>query len=137
MPTYADPLLPNADGLALGSPSQKWTIYGANIFGTFINQTQIGASLTILNSTASMVFSGFTAYEVTLIGDVTSSTFSGIVGYYTFIIIQDGTGGHAFTWPSSFVNEAAPSPTAGGSLIQTFFWDGVSGYAIAPGMVFP
>lgn len=84
-----------------------------------------------------MVFSGATAYEVTLTTNVTLSTFAGSAGYYVFVVIQDGFGSHTFSWPATFVNAATVSPTALGSLTQVFFWDGTKGYAIAPGMVFP
>lgn len=132
MPTYASPVLPNASGLAHGSPSQQWTYYG-----TFVGTALSGVSLSIVNSSTTMVFSGSTAYEITLTGNVTSSTFSGNAGYYIFVVLQNGAGGWTFAWPSTFVNAATVHPTALGSLTQVFFWDLTKGYAIAPGMIFP
>lgn len=128
MPTYAAPVLPNVSGLSLGSPSQRWNIY-ANLIDGGVNVSPI------MVSSASMNFTGYTAYEILLASDVTSSIFSGGNGYYVFIIIQDGVGGHLFTWPTTFVNAAVVLPTPGGSLTQLFFYDSAKAYAVAPGMV--
>ncbi len=141
MPTYFDPLLPNANGLDLGSPTQLWDGFFNSISANIINGPVAGGtvSLQTANSSASMTFDGsaYNAFKITLIGNVTASTFTGVAGYYTFVILQDGAGGHTFAWPGSFVNAAAPSPVASGSLSQVFFWDGANGYALSPGMVFP
>jgi len=84
-----------------------------------------------------MSFSNGQIFEITLVGNVTSSSFTGSTGYYAFVVFQDGVGNHTFAWPATFVNAATVSPTASGSLTQVFLWDGTKGYAITPGMVFP
>lgn len=131
MPTLSSPLLPQVTGLALGSNSQQWAIYGYLVGGSQ------GVSLSSLTSTSTMNFTGFTFYEVLLTTNVTLSNFAGSVGYYAFVVTQDGIGSHTFAWPAGFVNASSVSPTANGSLTQVFLWDGTHGFAIAPGMVFP
>lgn len=131
MPTLSSPLLPQVTGLALGSNSQQWAIYGYLVGGN----SNVSASFQ--TSTSTMNFTGFNFYEVTLTLNVTLSNFAGAVGYYAFVILQDAVGSHTFAWPSGFVNAATVSPTASGSLTQVFLWDGTKAYAISPGMVFP
>ena len=64
----------------------------------------------------------FTALAITLNGNVTSSTTSGLVAgnLYTFIIAQDSTGGWTFAWPPSVLGATAVDPEAGSLTIQTF-----------------
>jgi hypothetical protein len=69
-----------------------------------------------------------TAFQLTLAGDSDGSTCSNMIpgNLYTFIIIQDATGGHVFFWPSGPAptgtrNQAYPiCPTPGSITIQTF-----------------
>lgn len=42
---------------------------------------------------------------------------------YTFIIVQDGAGGHAVTWSAQIINAAMVNPAANGTTIQTFVCD--------------
>jgi hypothetical protein len=80
--------------------------------------------------------SAYTAWQITLTGNVTSSTLSGLVvgNLYTFILRQDSAGGHAFAFPPNCFNASAPVNTAvNGYTIQTFVADGGSLYAIGPG----
>ena len=70
------------------------------------------------------VFPGdtFTAWGITLTGDVTSSSTSNTVAgnLYTFIISQDSTGGHQFVWPTNVFNATPVSPTPSAITVQTF-----------------
>ena len=79
----------------------------------------------------------YTAFQITLQGDVTSSTLTNMVpgNLYTFIIIQDGAGGHRFTWPANVHNGAAADPEASSTTTQTFVADeNLDLWAIGPGM---
>lgn len=82
------------------------------------------------------VFSGdaFTAWQITLVGDCTPSFTNLVEGnLYTVVILQDGTGGHAFAWPANVHNPTQVDPVADSITIQTFIAMSGSLYAIAPG----
>lgn len=68
---------------------------------------------------------GYTAWQITLTGDVTSSTVSNVAtgNLYTFIIKQDGAGGHAFTWPPNVLNATPVFPAPNSTTVQTFVVD--------------
>jgi hypothetical protein len=76
----------------------------------------------------------YTTFRITLDGDVTSSTASGTVqgNLYTYIIFQDGVGGHLFTWPLNFINAGPVNPNPGGLTVQTFVMGLSSLAAIGP-----
>jgi hypothetical protein len=67
----------------------------------------------------------YTTYRITLTGDVTSSTAPDTVqgNLYTFIIVQDATGGHQFTWPTNFINASPINPAPNSITVQTFVMD--------------
>jgi hypothetical protein len=73
--------------------------------------------------------------QITLTGNVTSSTLTGIPAgqQTTFLIIQDATGGHTFTWPTNVKGGVVVDPTANATTSQTFISNGTNLYAIAPG----
>jgi hypothetical protein len=83
---------------------------------------------------ANMVFTsaacGRTVFEMTLTGNVTSSslTSSGVKGQIIdFIIHQDATGGRTFAWPSALSAIAGVvDPTANATSVQAFVMDGSS-----------
>lgn len=79
--------------------------------------------------------------QITLAGNVTSSTFNaaGITSpaFVLMQIIQDGTGGRSFVWPTNFKNAGSPGTTAGQVTFQLFYWDGTNGYAISVPTVYP
>jgi hypothetical protein len=79
--------------------------------------------------------SGATTFEVTLTGNVTSSTVSGAAAGQTatFIVCQDATGSRTFTWPTGFKGTMTIGATAGKCNVQTFVYDGTSYYAMAAG----
>jgi len=94
--------------------------------------------LLIIPAAASMNFPGdvYTAFKTTLPGDVFYPTISGMVpgNLYTFIIVQDGTGGHGFIWPANVHNATTPSLNASSTSIQTFVADENGDlWAIGPG----
>lgn len=77
----------------------------------------------------------YTAFRTTLTGDVTSSSAPGTVqgNLYTFIINQDATGGHAFTWPPNVVNATPINPNPNSRTVQTFVMATANLYPISAG----
>lgn len=61
-------------------------------------------------------------YELTLTGNVGSSTMTNVVTgrRYVFILIEDGTGGRTFSWPGNVITPDAIDTTAGRKNIQEF-----------------
>lgn len=70
---------------------------------------------------------------ITLTGDVTSSSISNLaVGQLViFDIIQDGSGGHTFAWPSNVYGGSAIGATGSSHNRQAFYCDGSSLYSIS------
>lgn len=65
-------------------------------------------------------------FKITLTGNVTAPTFiNGTSGpaLITFRIVQDGTGGHSWTWPANIRNGGAINPGPNSRSIQTFALD--------------
>jgi hypothetical protein len=98
--------------------------------------------LLIVTAADNMVFDGsvYTAFKTTLDGNVTQPVFENMIpgNLYTFIILQDGTGGHSFVWPSNVSNATPVNGNPNGTTIQTFVADenGIL-HAIAPGTYYP
>ena len=84
---------------------------------------------------------GSCTFKITLTGDVTSSTlgFGGVTAgcIFTFLIIQDGTGGRAFTWPTNVFGAIQVGTDANQVTTQEFVWDGTNLYATAIGAIYP
>jgi len=80
--------------------------------------------------------SGETMFEITLTGNVTSSTVSGAAAGQaaTFIICQDSTGSRTFTWPAGFKGQMTIGTTASKCNTQSFVYDGTSYYATTQGL---
>jgi hypothetical protein len=79
--------------------------------------------------------SGATTFEITLTGNVTSSTASGAAAGQgaTFIICQDSTGSRTFVWPTGFKGAMTVGITASKCNVQNFVYDGTSYYATGTG----
>ncbi len=79
--------------------------------------------------------SGATTFEITLTGNVTSSTVSGAAAGQssTFIVCQDATGSRTFAWPASFHGAMTIGTTASKCNVQTFAYDGTTYFATAAG----
>lgn len=73
--------------------------------------------------------------EITLTGNVTSSTLTGLfVGQIiTFTVIQDNVGGHTFAWPTQCKGATIVDATAGAKTVQAFIYDGTNCNAISVG----
>ena len=80
--------------------------------------------------------SGETTFEITLTGNVTSSTVaSASAGQKaTFIVCQDSTGSRTFTWPTGFRGAMTIGSTASKCNMQTFVYDGTSYFGTAAGL---
>ena len=85
---------------------------------------------------------GSCTFHIVLTADVTSSTLNtaGVSAgaQFTFMIVQDGVGNHAFAFPANvfgFIPFIGTS--AGQATIQTFVFDGTNHYSISPGAIYP
>lgn len=78
----------------------------------------------------------YTAFRITLTGDVTSSTAPGTVSgnLYTYIIVQDGVGNRQFAWPANCHGASPINPTPNSVTVQTFVMSVSDLRAIGPGM---
>jgi hypothetical protein len=99
-----------------------------------------GAVISGLNSVAFSASPTFDAnlgntHEITLTGNVTSSTLSnaGAGQKLNFIICQDSTGGRTFAWPANVKGAMTIGSTASKCSAQSFIFDGTNAYALGPG----
>lgn len=74
---------------------------------------------------SSMVFNAALAsgWELTLTGNVSASTLTNVYAgqLLIFVLVQDGTGGRTFVWPSNVLNGGVLSSVANSVSIQAFF----------------
>ena len=75
-----------------------------------------------------------TPFNLTLTGNVTSSTLSNAVAgqALTFRLCQDGHGNYAFTWPLEVLGGGIVSPIAFGCSTQQFWYNGTLALPLAP-----
>lgn len=136
MPSYNTNLLPASTGLNLGSSNQLWNAW-LNLLN---NSTPVNFAITTnaFTATPALVATAVISVQtMTLIGDVTSSTYSGPVGLLVVQITQDSVGGHAFTWPTTFKQATSIDPTANAVTSQLIYFDGTNGWPLTPGTVYP
>jgi hypothetical protein len=98
---------------------------GAGIIPAALLPTQ-GIDTVAFSPTPTFNAADGAGFKITLTGDVTSSTFAnGTEGpaLVVFRIVQDGAGGHAFTWPSNVRNGGSVNPGANARSIQIFTVD--------------
>jgi hypothetical protein len=83
--------------------------------------------LLVIAAAAAMNFPGdvYVSFKTTLSGNVTTPTVSGMIpgNLYTFIIVQDATGGHTFAWPAEIHNAVMIAYKPNATTIQTFVCD--------------
>ncbi len=74
--------------------------------------------------------------SMTLAGDVTGATAINLIDgqSVTFLICQDGTGGHAFAWPANILGGMQVGADAGSCSAQSFVSDGTKLYATSTGV---
>lgn len=108
---------------------------GLNVTGSF---SAPGHGLSTLTFSATPIFDGSNAgtFELTLTGNVASSTFANLTpGYcYTFILKQDTIGNRTFVWPVGFIGAMTIDGTASATNVQQFVYDGNSLYATSAGV---
>jgi hypothetical protein len=102
--------------------------YDTLAFSTGCQQT-----FTLVSFSATPVFVyglGSNTFEVTLTGNVASSTVSGATAgqMATFIICQDPVGSRLFAWPPNFVSTTPINTAPGACTAETFAFDGTAYY---------
>lgn len=101
-------------------------------------QDQQGSGTTVLSLTGSNSLNGkYIFQKLTLTGDTTISSITNIKNgvLYAFVICQDGSGSHSFTWPASVLGGMTIGSTASKCNTQTFAADGTSLFASTPGVI--
>lgn len=100
--------------------------------GAGITRTVVSFSATPLFARSSQI----QIWEITLTGNVTGPTTSGLTGgdILIFKVCQDGTGSRLFAWPTGFSSAATISATLSTCTDQTFYWDGSAAVNITGGV---
>ena len=106
----------------------------AMVAGDFAGKTTVSFSATPVFDASTFPFAFF---QLTLTGDVTSSTVTNLTTgqRVTFLIKQDGTGNHAFAFPAICRGASAIGPDANSVSIQEFVYDGTNLRAVSAGTV--
>lgn len=125
--------LKTSGGSHCASGSTIWSMDGVG-GGVTVNTTTVTYSAT---PTFPIVAQN-QLFKITLTGDAVAQplTAVGIIppAWIAFEITQDGSGGHAFTWPSNSVGGSLVGQTAGQTTQQMFFWDGSTAKPIGPAL---
>lgn len=126
---FLPPVIVPAPGIpVLTNPSGTQTIAGNLVIQGTLTVTgaiNSGSNYLVVSFSATPVFNaanGVSVFDLTLTGNVTSSTTANLVTgqTVTFIIQQDGTGGRTFVWPTN-VKNASPINSAASSIsVQSF-----------------
>ncbi len=95
-----------------------------------------GAAEVSFSPTPEFNLSDATALSLTLTADVTQATAKSLVSgqITTFIICQDGLGGHGFVWPTNARGAMTVGADANTCSAQQFVSDGTLLWAISPGV---
>lgn len=125
MPSYNTNLLPTSTGLSLGNPLQAWnaTLNTLNVLNLY-QSVGFSSTPTFTNSNQ------LTLFDMTLSGNVTASTLSGVKGVVAFILRQGATGSRTFAWPANVLGGATIDSVANHITVQFFVFDGTNAYAI-------
>lgn len=145
MPQFSSDLIPDVSGRLLGLPDQRWdgnfrnlNVTGA-ISGNFDALAINRLTHVIVPYVATPVFpcAGGTGFQITLTGNVTSSTITGLVPgmLVAFLIRQDATGNRQFVWPTNLFGGATIGAGSNEYTAQLFYSDGVNLYAVSPGVI--
>ena len=141
-----------------GAPDSRWDdnilaqlkqVHGSDLEAVDVSVLQGGPNSALANdpnasNRADTPFSATMNFDlslaptlsVTLAGDATAPTISNLNdgNSVTFLICQDGAGGHAFNWPANVVGGMQISTAAGTCSAQSFVSNGTKLYATTPGM---
>ena len=112
--------------------------------GTFAPQAKLDVTGSIRSTLNVVSLSGaptFNAslgntHKIILTADVISSTLANAAAgqFLYFIICQDASGGHAFSWPSNVAGGMTVGSQAGACSAQAFVFDGAKAFAVSPGV---
>ena len=94
------------------------------VLANVITSADLSASMISVAYASSMTFNvaGAAGFEVVLTGNVASSSLSNTkTGPLLFVLVQDGTGGRTFSWPSSTTPGGPICPFPNGTSVQAFF----------------
>jgi hypothetical protein len=141
-PTNCSTCAPLASPVFTGTPTAPTQTAGDNStdLATDAFVQSAVASLNTVSFSATPVFnlSLGIVQTVTLTGNVTSSSFTnGVTGKrYTFIVCQDGTGSHTFSWGAAWHGTMTIGATASECSAQDFAaLNATTLYAVAPGVI--
>ena len=104
----------------------------------------INANFAEIDSMATVAFSATPTFnlqsgrlqKLTLSAAATAVVINQVAGTrYTFLIIQDSTGGHAFTWPPQMRGAMEVGTDASMGSVQEFISDGTYLWATSPGVI--
>ena len=142
-----------------GAPDPRWDdeimgqlkrIKGSDLEAVDVSSLQVNPNSGLANdpnasNRFNVAFSATPTFDVslaatlsmTLTDDVTSSTAMNLLDgqNVTFLICQDETGGHAFSWPTNVLGGMDVGTAARSCSAQTFVSDGSKLYATTPGVV--
>jgi hypothetical protein len=117
---------------AAGTPGTWFQIGGG---GTSGSEFAPVSTVVLFSATPTFTASGsIQIFNLTLTGNVTSSTLSGAAAnsILIFDICQNATGGWTFAWPTGFSAAGAVSTTASSCSSQIFVWTGSTANPVTP-----
>jgi hypothetical protein len=141
-----------------GAPDSRWDdgilaqikrVTGADLEAVDVSSLQTGPASALAtdpnaSSRVNVAFSATPAFDLstaptqslTLTDDVTAATIinPGDGQTVSFLICQDATGGHIFTWPSNVLGGMQVGTLPGKCSAQSFVSDGTKLYATSPGV---
>jgi hypothetical protein len=132
MGTFNANILPTSSGLSLGNPSQAW-----NAVLNTLNVLNLYQSVGFSSTPAFTNSNQLTLFDMTLTGNVTASTLSGVKGVVAFILRQDATGGRTFAWPANVFGGTVIGSSANQITVQFFAFDGTNAYNIGAAGIYP
>lgn len=133
------PIIPYiTNGIAAQTAPNGDFLTGINSLGVF--SYALPAAVVPITYSATPTFSGsgmpIVTFVITLTGNVTSSTLSGVStgALVIFKIIQDGTGGHTFVWPANTQGGMVIDTDASSVNMEMFMFDGTNLLAVSAGV---
>ena len=112
--------------------------------GTSTPQANLDVTGSIRSALNNVIFSSTPTFDarlgntqkIVLTANVISSTLANAAAgqFLYFIICQDASGGHAFSWPPNVSGGMAVGSQAGTCSAQAFAFDGAKAFAVSPGV---
>jgi hypothetical protein len=144
---YTAQLFSGANGTGSLLNTSTWPIgpsapYAGTLFPSVLVLPPVSFVGAVIFPSITVAFSATPAFAVgsaskvylTLTGNVTGSTISGMVKdqIVIFQIAQDGTGGRSFVWPTTVKRPGPVKQDPGSISVQAFTFDGSNFYALGP-----